>query len=287
MRLALILLSVVLVGMVVGTILQFIYFAIFGVDPTQLFYRDDYGVHLKMALLITQLFTFLIPALFFGWITFKKDMWSFFKVEKFPKAGWILFALGILLFLLPLIQYTYELNRSLPLPDWMTSMEESATHTMEAIIKMDNIGDLIINILLIGLIPALGEELLFRGAVQKLSYRIFDSKSVGVWVTAFIFSAIHFQFEGFIPRFILGLYLGYLFLWTNNLLVPIIAHFVNNGAMVFMSFLNPELVTNVEETPVPDLPWYGVLISTLCIIPLVMYFINLYRQSLSTDANEL
>lgn len=268
--------------MILGSIIQFIYFAVLGVDPSQLFYREDYRMHLKFALLITQLFTFLFPALLFGWLTYKMKIWSFFKMDHFPRLSWIGVAIIMLLLLLPIIQYTYDFNRSLPLPDWMTSMEESATDTLEAIIRMDNIGDLIINILLIGLIPALGEEFLFRGTIQQLGYRLWSNKTVSVWITAFIFSAIHFQFEGFIPRFILGLYLGYLFLWTNNLLIPIIAHLINNGSMVIMSYLNPELISNMDETPVPDLPWYGVLFSAICIIPLIIYFRNTYvRPSIS------
>lgn len=273
--------------MLVGTVLQFIYFAIIGIDISQLFYAAEYSPHLKMALFITQLFTFLIPAVIFGWITFKKQIWSFFRIREVPKTGWILLALGMLIFLLPLIQYTYQLNQALPLPDWMTSMEESATDTLEAIIRMDNIGDLLINLLLIGLIPALAEELLFRGVIQQLGYRFFKNQQIAVWVTAFIFSAIHFQFEGFIPRFILGLYLGYLFLWTSNLWVPIIAHLFNNGAMVIMSYFNPELISDIDETPVPDLPWYGVLITTICIIPLSIYFRNIYHKSSSMNQPEI
>ncbi|MCB0688959.1 MAG: CPBP family intramembrane metalloprotease [Saprospiraceae bacterium] len=280
------LLSIVLAGMVVGTIIQVAYFKLFGLDLSQLFYREDYAIHLKVALFITQLFTFLFPALFFGWIIFKKDLWSFFKTTETPKGVWILLAIGMLFLLLPLIQYTYDFNRSLPLPDWMTNMEESATDTLEAIITMHGPFDLIINILLIGLIPAMGEELLFRGAVQQLGYKIFSNKVVSVWITALIFSTIHFQFEGFIPRFILGLYLGYIFLWTNNLLVPIIAHFINNSAMVVMSYINPDLVSNMDETPVPDLPWYGVMISTLLIVPMIIYFANSYRNSSLPDSQE-
>ena len=141
--------------------------------------------------------------------------------------------------------------------------------------------------MLIAILPAFGEEFLFRGVIQQLSVRIFDHRIMAVWFTAFIFSAIHFQFEGFIPRFILGLYLGYLFLWTNNLWVPIIAHFFNNGIMVLLSYFNPEMINDIDETPVPDLPWYGIIVSCICIIPLVIYFRNIYRLPNSPDKQEL
>lgn len=287
LRLVIILVSLILGGMIIGAIIQFIYFALFGIDPTQLFYREDYRMHLKFALFTTQLTTFLLPALFFGWLAFKKKIWSFFKLDQVPKWGWMAVSMVMLVFLLPLIQYTYDFNRALPLPEWMTSMEENAADTLQAIITMDNFGQLLINLFLIALIPALGEEFLFRGAVQQLGYRLWNNKNLSVWVTAFIFSAIHFQFEGFIPRFILGLYLGYLFLWTNNLIIPIIAHFFNNGSMVIMSYLNPELISNMDETPVPDLPWYGVVMSTICIIPMIYYFRNISRPSPLPDHDEI
>jgi membrane protease YdiL (CAAX protease family) len=279
--------ATVLVSMVIGTVFQFIYFYAMGVDPSTLFYIEGNKNHLKVALFVTQLSTFLIPALVFARIAFKERLWSFFGLNNPLQFSWLMLAVTMLFFLLPLIQFTYEINQSIPLPEWMLQMEEDATNTLETIIRMDDAWDLIINLLLIAILPALGEEFLFRGVIQQLSVRIFNHRIAAVWFTAFIFSAIHFQFEGFIPRFILGLYLGYLFYWTNNLWVPIIAHFFNNGIMVLLSYFNPEMINDIDETPVPDLPWYGIIVSCICIIPLIIYFRNIYRLPSSPDKQEL
>ncbi|NND32269.1 MAG: CPBP family intramembrane metalloprotease, partial [Saprospiraceae bacterium] len=104
-----------------------------------------------------------------------------------------------------------------------------------------------------------------------------------VWLTAILFSAIHFQFEGFLPRFLLGLYLGYLFYWTKNLIVPIVAHFCNNALMLVAGYLNPEMISKMEETPMPDLPWYSLLISIILLIPLIAIF----RRDHVTDATQM
>lgn len=269
-------LIILLGSIIVGTFFQLAYFYLLGIDPVSLFAFEGNNNHLKAALFITQSFTFLIPALLFAWIAFKQKMWLFLGFSNPFRFHWILMAVIMLFFLLPVIQYTYELNQALPLPQWMTSMEENVAKTLEAIIMMDDPVDLIINILLIALLPSLGEELVFRGILQQFGYRVFRRPGVSVWITAIIFSTIHFQFEGFIPRLILGLYLGYLFLWTNNLLVPIIAHFFNNALMIVLSYFNPEMITDIDETPIPELPWYLVMISAFCIIPLVIYFKNIY-----------
>lgn len=282
-RLLFFFLAIVLGCIVLGTFIQLAYLYILGVDATTIFVDDGDSRHLKAVLFITQLFTFLIPALLFGWMTFKYRMWSFFGLKEPISGRWILYSVVMLLFLLPVIQFTYEFNQSLPLPDWMTDLEDNATRVLEAIVRMDNPWDLIVNILLIALLPALGEELIFRGILQQLGYRIFRREEVSVWVIAIIFSIIHFQFEGFIPRLILGLYLGYLFLWTRNILIPVAAHFANNGLMIILSYFRPELISDLDETPVPELPWYGVVLSALCIIPLIIYFRNIYHKPIGSD----
>jgi hypothetical protein len=95
--------------------------------------------------------------------------------------------------------------------------------------KHDSAGLLALNLLVIAILPALGEELIFRGVMQKILADVFRKKYLAVWITAFFFSFVHLQFYGFLPRLILGLAFGYLYLWSASLWLPIIAHFVNNA----------------------------------------------------------
>ena len=102
---------------------------------------------------------------------------------------------------------------------------------------MQGLGDLVINLGLIALIPAVGEELLFRGIIQRLFYKWSGDVHIGVWIAAILFSALHGQFFGFLPRMMLGAVLGYLLVWSGSLWLPIFVHMVNNGGAVIVAYL--------------------------------------------------
>ena len=118
---------------------------------------------------------------------------------------------------------------------WMRTKENYASELTGLLIKSAGIGALIINVIVLAIIPSVAEEMIFRGILQQILCRIFRSYHIGIWITAFLFSAIHFQFFGFFPRLILGLSFGYLFYWSGNLWLAIIAHFINNAVLVVMS----------------------------------------------------
>jgi len=140
--------------------------------------------------------------------------------------------------------FTGQLNSAMHLPgwlsgveQWMTEQEDKADKTIDLLIASKTSGTMIVNILNIALLPAIAEELFFRGVFQKIFYNLFKSGHIAIWVTAFLFSSIHLQFFGFIPRFILGLIFGYLFFWSGTLWLPIISHFVNNAVPVIVTFI--------------------------------------------------
>ena len=149
----------------------------------------------------------------------------------------------------------------------MRSLEAEANETLISLIRMDSLSEWIINILLIAILPALGEELVFRGVIQQYGYRFFKNPHWSVWLSAVLFSAIHMQFEGFVPRFLLGLLLGYLFLWTKNLWYPIFVHFINNALMVTLAFFIPEEELNLDALGPEEIPLYAVLGSVLLLYP--------------------
>ena len=159
----------------------------------------------------------------------------------------------------------------------MEASEQKAMQLTEAFLAMNNMGDLLINLFLIALIPAIGEDLLFRGVLQQLFTKWTGKIHLAIFISAFLFSAIHMQFFGFLPRFVLGLVLGYMFYWSKNLWLPILAHFTNNAlAIIFtyqfvadkiqIEFLNEETPVNIS----------GAFISLLA-VTLLMYL--LYKNS--------
>ena len=144
---------------------------------------------------------------------------------------------------LPLISMLAEWNKGREVPSFLASveeimrqMEESALAMTEKFLNTSSFGMMIVNLLVMALLPAVCEEMMFRGWLQRvLSDRL--NYHVAIWVSAFIFSAIHFQFYGFVPRMIIGAALGYLYCYTGSLWASIIAHFTNNAAAVITAFL--------------------------------------------------
>ena len=116
------------------------------------------------------------------------------------------------------------------------AMEESAAKMTEAFLNVKTIGGLFANLLIVAVLPAIGEEFLFRGVLLKLFKEWTKNKHAAVLISAFLFSAVHFQFYGFLPRFLLGVLFGYLFVWSKNIWIPVTVHFINNGLAVVLYY---------------------------------------------------
>jgi membrane protease YdiL (CAAX protease family) len=122
--------------------------------------------------------------------------------------------------------------------NWMRISEDKATELTEAFTQGTSVGTLIINLIVIALMAALSEELFFRGMLQKVLLECFKNKHIAIWIGAALFSAFHMQFFGFLPRMVMGAFLGYLFLWSGSLWPSIFAHFINNGTAVVLIWLS-------------------------------------------------
>lgn len=234
---------------------------------------------LRIILGLNQALTFLLPGLLTAFIIYKRDRIKYLFLHISPSS--INWGLGILLLIcsMPLVQYTYHLNQLLPLPESWLAQEESTAAVLKIIMTYNAPYELIFNLLLIGVLPALGEEIVFRGIFQKNLQWLVKNPHVAIWIAAVFFSAIHFQFEGFIPRMILGAILGYLFYYTQNLWVPIIAHFFNNALQVLMDFFYKEEISSIDIESIDSVPWYAGLISLITVVGLLAYLrkINIHK----------
>ena len=131
-----------------------------------------------------------------------------------------------------------------------------------------------LNLVIIALTPAIAEEFIFRGVFQKIFYGLLRSGHLAVWFTAFLFSTLHFQFFGFIPRFILGLVFGYLFFWSGTLWLPVISHFVNNAFPVVLVYIE-----GIDKLNAPiDVPLWkqaiGLPLPVILSLVILYYFWN-------------
>ncbi|MDO9257817.1 MAG: CPBP family intramembrane metalloprotease [Bacteroidales bacterium] len=205
----------------------------------------------------------LLPAVIYLWLCYpgiKTDS-VFNKPFKYLPI-----ALSALLIVIsqPLIGWTSELNSYLSLPEglsfvenWMKNAETQGEMITEAFLSTTSMSGLLVNIFMVAILPAFAEEILFRGALARLFKDWTKNVHLAVFLSAFLFAAIHMQFYGFLPRFLLGTALGYLYFWSGSLWLPIVAHFTNNFLSVIVEFLFRKgmIHINAENFGVDNATW--------------------------------
>lgn len=239
-------------------------------------------IFLKIAQVVLVSITFIVPVVFFSYVI-REEKIAFLPLKKLPNWKYFLVGLTICIIALPLVSGTAYWNSQMHFPaflsgveDWMRVKENAANETIKIFFSNNTFGNMITNLFVIAFMAGLSEEIFFRGFIQRLFIENKINYHVAVWTTAILFSAIHLQFFGFVPRMLLGAVLGYLYVFTNNLWVPIIAHTVNNGFAVVMAYLtgnmeSDPLTKNGEEQISPIL----VVVSAVLVIAQLIYLYKL------------
>lgn len=242
--------------------------------------ESAWGIRVSSA--IQMLFMFFMPAITLAtWSDAKPFVFLCVKSPNFQIPLFFL-AFIILVISMPFISLLTQLNQLLILPEWMNglemwmqSLESSAQQTTNLLLSGNTIFDYCSNILFIGVIAAVAEEFFFRGALQQLSVKFFKNNHAGVWATAALFSVMHLQFYGFLPRLILGALLGYLFVWSRNLWVPIVVHFFNNALVItFNFFFKDNLIYQSIENPTLN---STLIFSGLVSVSLMTYLLIVFK----------
>lgn len=165
-------------------------------------------------------------------------------------------------------------------------MEDKANTASSLMLEVKSIGGMIVNLLIIALLTAFGEELFFRGTLQRTAASS-GAPHTAIWVTALLFSAMHFQIFGALPRFLLGAWFGYLLFWTRSVYVPMIAHFINNGMVVVCTWLSVNGNDfNFDKFGVTEFGFpVPAFISAVAFVIFLVYFKNFFfKQTLSVEA---
>lgn len=219
---------------------------------------------------------FLIPSLVIVRMIRTRGI-SFLMAGKIPVFSDCFLVCVLALLIIPVTTYTGFLNSKMDLPSWLSGIEgwmeeneEQASGIMELLITSPSLGMLVLNVFILAVIPAFSEEILFRGIIQQLLCRSTRSAHAGIFITAVIFSSIHFQFYGFIPRMILGLSFGYLYYWTRNLWMPVLAHFINNSFLVILSWYRD------QHIPLDDMAGEAARNPGIPVIPALLSVLILY-----------
>ena len=244
-------------------------------------------------LTMQDILAFILPAVVTMAIIYRRP----FHVMGLDRApSWLAITIVIVFYVisLPAMNWLVEMNKAMSLPSWMAGIEQamraaedSAAEVTQEMLNINSVGQLILCVLVVGVMAGLSEEMLFRGAMLRTMQDSRLGNHAVVWITAFLFSALHMQFYGFVPRMLLGVWLGYLFVWTGSLWVPIIAHTLNNSTVVLMSYLSNKGVIpegfgdNLGLPAAGSFPWLATcsLIASLALAISVHAFYTSRRKA--------
>lgn len=203
--------------------------------------EDSYATanNIRISNAIGTIFMFLIPATIH--MFFFADTKGDFLVQKNTNTITVVLGILIILCIQPFVEVVNYYNNLITLPESWSGMQdffekskEMSEQTIQLLISDKSIANLIINLIVIAILPGIVEELYFRGCLQEAILKSTKNKHIAIWITAILFSVMHFQLEGLFPRILLGALLGYLYIWTKNIWVPIIVHIVNNAMVIIM-----------------------------------------------------
>lgn len=232
---------------------------------------------------------FIFPAWYFC-KAINQSPATYLKINRAPSITSAAIALLLVFVCMPFISWLIYVNGKVTFPAGYEQLEASlqaaealAGKITQAFLQAETIDVLLINILVIAIVPAIGEELLFRGVLQNFFLQVTKNKHLAVWVIALVFSAFHGQFYGFIPRLFLGAVLGYAYLFTGSLWVSIIIHLVNNAFAVICSY--GPIAKQLPDFMANDYVFEAWYINTASAILAGLLLMALYKKSLRKEAN--
>jgi membrane protease YdiL (CAAX protease family) len=214
-----------------------------------------------------------------------------FKYLGLKKPGsnlYLIIGVAALIVAIPLVTFLGELNKSVQFPhgaveNWMKKSEAEAAKTIQALLSKHTIKDLILNIIFVALLAGVGEELFFRGMIQRLLTKMFKNPWPGIIIAAFLFSAMHMQFYGFFPRFALGILLGVMYWYSGSLWTAILAHFVYDALLITLIYFNPEMLK--EDSA--GLELNNIALAGTISFVMVVLLIELMRKKSTTRYDEV
>lgn len=240
---------------------------------------------LKFLQITQSLSMFVIPPVIFGWFMIR-DPWKYLNIDNSPDRKLIIAVFFLAVLILPVLNLLSLWNQEMRLPgflsgieEWMKRTEEQASDLTKAFLTVNTFPGYLVNVLMVVLVPAFGEEFFFRGVLQKVFHRWFRNPHVAILFVAVIFSAFHMQFYGFLPRLALGVLFGYLFYWSGNLWYPVLAHGINNFLPVTLTYFFRNQFDPAELDQVGTGPdsWMWAVPALILSIMAIVYFYRITR----------
>lgn len=236
----------------------------------------------KLTQFLYHLGTYALPPFFFLLIV-RKNAWSFLGMNLHARARayWLIPLIYLLTY--PFIAYLLQLNLSLDYGalfgesvGWMADKEKELDLLTDQLLEVSTFGGMLVNLLVFAAFPAFAEELFFRGLIQGVLANWIRRHHLAIWITAFLFSAIHMQFYGFLPRFVIGALLGYVYCWSRDLKLSILLHFINNAVAVVAVYLWHNGYT--ELNPDTEMNFWVAISFLLISLPVLIWFFRINRK---------
>lgn len=234
---------------------------------------------LKTLQFLQTVFVFVVPSAIAAYLFFPKALRGLYGNGS-VRVNILLTSAIALLVSQYFVGWSGHINSEIVLPDswaeigaWILQTEDEAVKLTMKLTESNSGFGFVVNVIILAILPAIGEEWLFRGHVQRQLNCWISNIHVAIFVTSFLFAAMHLQFMTFLPRFFLGVILGYLFYYGGNLWYSIVGHFTNNFlALMFMDANAVETtVTNSIESSPDNFSFLGIIFSLLGVIALLYY----------------
>lgn len=257
-------------------------YLIFGVISAIVLGRfgSDSTPAMRIVAVMQDILLFIVPALLTAVILTRRPASLLAIDRKIPSLP-LLCGLGALFAAIPAMNLVIWLNQQLPLPEGMASTMQQLEYKAEDMIRAlqgpHTIPNLIMSVLIVGIFAGLSEELLFRGALQRIMVTGGVGPHAAIWITGCVFSLMHMQIYGFVPRMLLGVMFGYALWWTGCLWVPVIMHIFNNTLFLVGDYLIPDINDAI--------PAYTVIYSMVAVISAIttLLFLRLMRRSAALE----
>jgi hypothetical protein len=226
-----------------------------------------------------------IGTAWFYWRIIEKKSWKDLDFEKVPTLAVFGMVVLIEIAFMGFNGWLQELNQSVSFPEFLKNvevllkgMEDKLAETTKFFTDFTSFWQFLLAFFVIAVIAGIGEELIFRGLIMRKILLGTGNPHVAIWVSAFIFAAIHFQFYGILPRMMLGVLFGYFYLWTGNIRVPIFAHIFNNGFAITIMYLHNIGIVKTDLESMDDVPLSIVGFSLIATIGL-MFLLKNYTKN--------
>ena len=242
-------------------------------------------LYINLSILSQNLLVFILPVVIASVFIAPKPM-RFLELDKAPSLKSILMVILIFAAMTPALNYLVEWNQNISLPESMAGIEvlmrnaeNAATAVTDMILQENNI---IVSLLLVGCLTGLSEEVFFRGGLQRILLSRPMNVHLAIWLAAFVFSAMHFQFYGFFPRLIIGAFFGYMALWSGSLWVAIFAHALNNSTVIVAHAIDQTYGYNLDNlglTQQGEFPWVAMISLIVTSLLIVFYYKQLKKTN--------